>query len=248
MKARRGKALLERLRCTSCHIADWIIRPAGERDHLPGMPGDRRFFHLEVVHYPDSDQLRGRLIDLTRTIDFGGKLARHIPRRGGFVVREIYTDLLHHDLGPRFYEHHRIDGELFELTRYRTPPLWGVGSTAPYGHDGRSLTLDEVIRRHGGEADSQRRPTQKAPKSIVELYFRSWNLWFSTNPISFRPTWMATGASRRSTTSAVSQPVQNVSSPNCSSKLPHVIEAGPTVQTGIGSSHTSYLTETRPTG
>jgi hypothetical protein len=27
-----------------------------------------------------------------------------------------------------------------------------VGSTAPYGHDGASLTLDAVIRRHGGEA------------------------------------------------------------------------------------------------
>jgi hypothetical protein len=30
--------------------------------------------------------------------------------------------------------------------------LWGVGSTSPYGHDGASLSLDEVIRRHGGEA------------------------------------------------------------------------------------------------
>jgi Di-haem oxidoreductase, putative peroxidase len=27
-----------------------------------------------------------------------------------------------------------------------------VGSTAPYGHDGRSINLEEVILRHGGEA------------------------------------------------------------------------------------------------
>jgi CxxC motif-containing protein (DUF1111 family) len=33
-----------------------------------------------------------------------------------------------------------------------TEPLWGVGSTAPYGHDGRSINLREVILRHGGEA------------------------------------------------------------------------------------------------
>ena len=27
-----------------------------------------------------------------------------------------------------------------------------MGSTPPYGHDGRSINLDAVIRRHGGEA------------------------------------------------------------------------------------------------
>jgi hypothetical protein len=33
-----------------------------------------------------------------------------------------------------------------------TEPLWGVATTAPYGHDGRSQNLEEVILRHGGEA------------------------------------------------------------------------------------------------
>jgi Di-haem oxidoreductase, putative peroxidase len=37
-----------------------------------------------------------------------------------------------------------------------TEPLWGVGSTAPYGHDGRSINLREVIVRHGGEALASR--------------------------------------------------------------------------------------------
>jgi hypothetical protein len=32
-----------------------------------------------------------------------------------------------------------------------------VGSTAPYGHDGASLDLDDVIRRHGGEALESRK-------------------------------------------------------------------------------------------
>src|SRR3982751_4793160 len=35
-----------------------------------------------------------------------------------------------------------------------TTALWGVGTTAPYGHDGRSINLNEVILRHGGEAQS----------------------------------------------------------------------------------------------
>ena len=33
-----------------------------------------------------------------------------------------------------------------------TEPLWGVGTNGPYGHDGRSINLKEVILRHGGEA------------------------------------------------------------------------------------------------
>ena len=37
-----------------------------------------------------------------------------------------------------------------------TEPLWGVGSTGPYGHDGRSPTLTDVILRHGGEAQASR--------------------------------------------------------------------------------------------
>ena len=32
----------------------------------------------------------------------------------------------------------------------------GVGSTGPYGHDGRSITLNDVILRHGGEAQASR--------------------------------------------------------------------------------------------
>ena len=31
-----------------------------------------------------------------------------------------------------------------------------MGSAAPYGHDGRSISLTEVILRHGGEAQASR--------------------------------------------------------------------------------------------
>ena len=53
------------------------------------------------------------------------------------------------DLGPAFHERD-YDGSL--VTEFVTEPLWGVGSSPPYGHDGRSINLDQVIRRHGGEA------------------------------------------------------------------------------------------------
>jgi hypothetical protein len=68
---------------------------------------------------------------------------------GPLVVRGVYSDFRRHDLGPAFHQR-QFDGS--EVRSFRTPPLWGVGSSAPYGHDGASLDLDAVIRRHAGEA------------------------------------------------------------------------------------------------
>jgi hypothetical protein len=68
-------------------------------------------------------------------------------------VRGLYSDLKYHDLGESFHQV-QFDGSV--ITHFRTAPLWGVGSTAPYGHDGASLDLDSVIMRHAGEAQSCR--------------------------------------------------------------------------------------------
>ncbi|WZO95832.1 di-heme oxidoredictase family protein [Isosphaeraceae bacterium EP7] len=35
---------------------------------------------------------------------------------------------------------------------WKTPPLWGVADSGPYMHDGRSKTLEDAIKAHGGEA------------------------------------------------------------------------------------------------
>jgi hypothetical protein len=79
--------------------------------------------------------------------------ALRVPRGERFVVENFYADLKRHDVGPKFYEQN-FDGTL--QREFMTEPLWGVGSTAPYGHDGRSINLNEVILRHGGEAESAR--------------------------------------------------------------------------------------------
>ncbi len=108
--------------------------------HIPDwkVRRDRRYFDLEVVE--EDGELRGRL--------------HPVAPGGGFAVRGLYSDLRHHDVGERFHEV-QFDGS--RIRRFRTPPLWGVGSTAPYGHDGADLSLDAVIRRHGGEALESRR-------------------------------------------------------------------------------------------
>jgi hypothetical protein len=76
-----------------------------------------------------------------------------VPAFGSFTVENIFTDFKRHDLGPNFHERN-YDGTIRK--EFLTTALWGVGSTAPYGHDGRSNTLTDVILRHGGEAQRER--------------------------------------------------------------------------------------------
>jgi CxxC motif-containing protein (DUF1111 family) len=53
---------------------------------------------------------------------------------------------------------------------WRTPPLWGLGDSAPYLHDGRAATVDEAIRLHGGEAAaSAHRYRQLSPREQSQL-------------------------------------------------------------------------------
>ena len=68
------------------------------------------------------------------------------------MVKDIFTDFKRHDLSTHFYDGTMMDAAKLFLTR----PLWGVGSTGPYGHDGRSMSLDDVILRHGGESQASR--------------------------------------------------------------------------------------------
>jgi CxxC motif-containing protein (DUF1111 family) len=114
---------------------------------------DRRIADVETLH----DATRGIFnnlfatasLQITARDDGSGFPALKIPNNRAFQVANIYTDFKRHDIGPKFYERN-YDGTLRK--EFLTTPLWGVGSTAPYGHDGRSINLREVILRHGGEA------------------------------------------------------------------------------------------------
>lgn len=72
-----------------------------------------------------------------------------LPQGQIFLVKDLYSDFKRHDLGPALYER-EYDATL--VTEFVTEPLWSVGFSAPYGHDGRSINLDSVIRHHGGDA------------------------------------------------------------------------------------------------
>jgi hypothetical protein len=147
----RGEKRFREIGCVACHTPDWHLSASnpGAKDYTERYDGDRRFFELEVAYNDQTERLEGKV----------GYLAdrsanRWLPRRQAYTVRGIYSDFKYHDVGPDFYQM-QFDGSM--IRQWRTTPLWGVGSTAPYGHDGASLDLDTVIRRHGGEALAARR-------------------------------------------------------------------------------------------
>jgi Di-haem oxidoreductase, putative peroxidase len=148
--AAKGELLFRAVGCTSCHTPDWQLLAAGPPsiDYTQRFAGDRRFFDLKVRFNEETDRLEGKLVNLA---DRRGQ--RLVPRRGAFTVRGVFSDFRYHDVGPDFYQM-QFDGSV--VRRWRTPPLWGVGCTAPYGHDGANLDLHSVIKRHGGEAKPQR--------------------------------------------------------------------------------------------
>jgi hypothetical protein len=153
-EAARGQRTLEKTGCTSCHVPDLRVNR------------DRRVADVETAF----DSVRGNFNRLFATAtglfasveDIPGVPTQKRPLHGSFLVQNIYTDFKRHDLGPAFHER-EYDGSVRQL--FLTTPLWGVGSTSPYGHDGRSISLVEVILRHGGEAEAARNAFAALPRS-----------------------------------------------------------------------------------
>jgi hypothetical protein len=118
---------------------------------------DRRVADVETAYDPVNGVFNSMYAAATTLYsskdDGSGYPTLKLPLANSFLVKEIFTDFKRHDLGANFYERN-WDGTL--QTQFLTRALWGAGSTGPYGHDGRSMTLRDVILRHGGEALSSR--------------------------------------------------------------------------------------------
>ncbi|MFT5707142.1 MAG: cytochrome c553 [Oceanospirillaceae bacterium] len=81
----------------------------------------------------------------------------------GAAIVYLYGDLKRHDMGPALAE--AIDEAGTGAATFLTKELWGVGSTAPYLHDGRATTLAEAIDFHGGESAASRKKHQALTKT-----------------------------------------------------------------------------------
>ena len=154
-RTQRGRQVFASIGCTECHIPDLRIEK------------DRRVADVDTRYNPQDGEFNQLFATATplfvETNDNLGLPTLKTPALQPFLVKDIYTDFRRHDLGPKFWERN-YDGTLQK--EFMTEPLWGVGSTAPYGHDGRSINLDSVIRRHGGEAEaSSNQYAQLSPRN-----------------------------------------------------------------------------------
>jgi len=159
----RGAARFHDVACDTCHTPTLPLR-----DALFSEPSQNPSYRDAVFPAGQDPRARGVdpalpiTFDLTRDIPtnrvaVGGQtiaLGNHISNGTGGAIISLYGDLKRHDMGARLAE--PLDDDGVPASVFLTENLWGVGTTAPYLHDGRATTLTEAILAHGGEAAASR--------------------------------------------------------------------------------------------
>ncbi|GAA0787048.1 hypothetical protein E1180_16115 [Roseibium denhamense] len=145
--ADHGEDLFAATGCASCH--------------LPSLPLDSLVF-LDPGPYDTAGTLRQSDVETPLVLDLETLVwVQSLPRdESGRVLVPLFGDLKRHKIADAAND--TLGNELLAqrfVARdvFITAELWGVGSTAPYGHRGDLTTLHEVIMAHGGDAaDSQK--------------------------------------------------------------------------------------------
>jgi len=159
-----GRTVFDRVGCDTCHVPSTTLD-----SRIWQEPSDNANFRDATFPAGQSPASRGVTpqnpirVDMTRhgpdnrfvIPNTGGDLLGSFRRAGqnGATVSS-FTDYRRHDLGFEVAE--QIDEEGTGASVFMTRALWGVGSTAPYMHNGTATTLTEAILLHGGEAATVR--------------------------------------------------------------------------------------------
>jgi di-heme oxidoreductase (putative peroxidase) len=158
--------------CTSCHVPRLTLdRPifsepsqnAAYRDGATLPAGQPTANVLDPRNPVTFDLSRNQPDNIIRRADgsIRARLGSFTQRdSSGRVIIEPYGDLKRHAMGSRLAEPvNEIAGDdvtpipvtprnRYTPDTFMTENLWGVGSTAPYLHDGRATTLAEAILEH----------------------------------------------------------------------------------------------------
>ncbi len=148
----RGLKVFNQIGCNACHMQNLQI------NH------DRRVADVQTAYDPINGIFNTLFATAATQVnvinDGSGYPPLQQPQGKPFLVQNIFTDFKRHDLGPNFDERN-YDGTT--QTQFMTRPLWGIGTKSSFGHDGRSISLDAVILRHGGESQASRDAYAKLP-------------------------------------------------------------------------------------
>ncbi|MGQ0485586.1 MAG: di-heme oxidoredictase family protein [Hyphomicrobiales bacterium] len=137
--------------------------------HMPYLPLKSMVFSDPGPH-DAAGTLRAKDVAETIALDLAGRpWAKSLKRNGkgewlvplfGDLKRHVIVDTQVATLGNEIMGQRFVERDVF-----MTAELWGIGSTAPYGHRGDLGTLDEAIRAHGGEARAARDAYVKADEA-----------------------------------------------------------------------------------
>ena len=192
----RGAVVFQSIGCATCHqpsltldnptfsepsqnpaFRDGTNFPAGQSTATTGVVASNPVTFDLTKDQPDNiiRDSRGNIV-----ARLGAFTKRDLRRR---VLVDIYGDLKRHVMGPALAEPvNEIAGDdvtpipLDPRNRHTpdtflTENLWGVGSTAPYMHDGRATTLAEAILAHASsdrDAASEARGARAAYRALPD--------------------------------------------------------------------------------
>lgn len=131
-----------------------------------GTPYDDLVFYVANLDRPPAGQPSEAGKALFDGVGCAGCHSPELPGPDGTPIA-LYSNLLLHDVAPE--EYRGVPEGDASHREFRTPPLWGVGSSAPYMHDGRSPTLDAAIRTHFSEADASREAYEALDESDQQI-------------------------------------------------------------------------------
>lgn len=138
--AKQGADVFQNIGCASCHVPSLPL--SGLEFHDPG-PLDA------AGTLRSSETQNGAVYDLN-LLDWAQNLLKN---EQGQIMVPLFGDLKRHKMTDRqiaTFGNELMSQRFVERDVFQTTELWGVGSTAPYGHRGDMTMLDEVIRAHGG--------------------------------------------------------------------------------------------------
>jgi len=146
--AARGSNRFDELNCNACHrrnlpLESLVFHDPGPldaagtlRSNEQGARGNAAY-DLALMEWSGTlkKDNQGRWL-----IPLFGDLKRH-------VIADTQVDTLGNEL---------LSQRFVERNVFMTSELWGIASTAPYGHRGDQTTLNEIIAAHGGAARKSR--------------------------------------------------------------------------------------------
>lgn len=168
LAAEKGKQLFTDIGCDSCH--------------KPYLPLENLDFHDPGPVDAAGTLRAGEAIQRTYSLEYLNWAKQLARDENGHYKVPLLGDLKRHAIADQQLAslgNELLSQRFVERNVFMTTELWGVASTAPYGHRGDMTTLSEVISAHGGQARLARDAWQQLPaeqQSQIIAYLKTLSI------------------------------------------------------------------------